>query len=102
MIADIPEEYNDIDIKISIKNVVEGAVASKLSGYFLIDDDKFNFNAIAFGRIGGHNVNVKVSKKNYDKIKRMNLDPEVVLLMIQRKIIEGDITIQEKYKRKID
>ncbi len=96
MIADIPEEYNYIDIKINIKNVVEGAVASKLSGYFLIDNNKFNFNAIAFGRIGGHNVNVKVSKTNYDKIRKMNLDPEIILLVVQRKIIEGDITIQEK------
>lgn len=96
MISDIPEEYNNIDVKIHIKNVVEGSVASKLSGYFFVDNNKFNFSAVAFGRIGGHNVNVKIAKINHNKIKKMNLDPETILLLVQRKIIEGDITIEEK------
>jgi len=34
MISDIPEKYNQIDFKIHIKNVAEGAVASELSGFF--------------------------------------------------------------------
>lgn len=96
MIFDFPKEYNDINIKITIKNVVEGSVASKISGYFILNNLKYNFSAIAFGRIGGHNINAKISKTNYDKIKKLGLDPDIILLLIQRKIIEGDLTIEQK------
>jgi hypothetical protein len=96
MINEFPEEYNNLDIDVSIKHVVEGALASKLSGDFLIYDNKFNFSAVAFGRIGGHNISVKISRTTGDKIRKINLDPEIVILIVQRKIIEGDITIQTK------
>ena len=96
MISDIPEEYNKIDFKIHIKKVSEGAVASRLSGYFLIDNTIFNFKAIAFGRIGGQNINIKISETKYDQIKKMGMDPEIILSIIQKKIIEGDITFDEK------
>ena len=90
------KKYYNLNIDISVKHVVEGALASKLSGYFLIYDNKFSFSAVAFGRIGGHNINVKISKTTSDKIRKLNLDPEIVILIVQRKIIEGDITIQMK------
>jgi hypothetical protein len=96
MIADIPEEYNKIDFKIHIKNVIEGSVASKLSGYFLIDNNIFNFKAVAFGRIGGQNINIKISDTKYNQIKKMGFDPEKILILIQKKIIEGDMTFDEK------
>jgi hypothetical protein len=96
MINEFPEKYYNLDLDINIKHVVEGALASKLSGYFLIYDNKFSFSAVAFGRIGGHNISVKISKTTSDKIRKLNLDPEIVILIVQRKIIEGDITIQTK------
>jgi hypothetical protein len=96
MINEFPEEYNNLEIVVSIKHVVEGALASKLSGDFLICDNKFSFSAVAFGRIGGHNISVKISRTTGDKIRKINLDPEIVILIVQRKIIEGDITIQTK------
>jgi hypothetical protein len=96
MINELPEKYYNLDLDINIKHVVEGALASKLSGYFLIYDNKFSFSAVAFGRIGGHNISVKISKTTSDKIRKLNLDPEIVILIVQRKIIEGDITIQTK------
>jgi len=96
MINEFPEEYNNLDIDVSIKHVVEGALASKLLGYFLIYNNKFSFSAVAFGRIGGHNINVKISRTTVDKIKKLNLDPEILILIVQRKIIEGDITILMK------
>ncbi|MBA3749908.1 MAG: hypothetical protein H0X03_03275 [Nitrosopumilus sp.] len=96
MISDIPEEYNKIDFKIHIKNVIEGAVASKLSGYFLIDNNIFNFKAVAFGRIGGQNINIKISDIKYNQIKKMGFDPEKILILIQKKIIEGDMSFDEK------
>ncbi len=96
MINEFPEKYYNLDLDINIKHVVEGALASKISGYFLIYDNKFSFSAVAFGRIGGHNISVKISKTTSDEIRKLNLDPEIVILIVQRKIIEGDITIQMK------
>ncbi len=96
MISDIPEEYNKINFRIHIKKVSEGAVASKLSGYFLIDNTVFNFKAIAFGRIGGQNINIKIPETKYALINKMGMDPEKILSLVQKKIIEGDITFDEK------
>ena len=96
MKSNIPEEYDKIDFKIHIKNVVEGAVASKLSGFFSIGNNTVNFKAVAFGRIGGQNINIKISETKYNQIKKMGMDPEIVLSLIQKKIIEGDITFDEK------
>jgi hypothetical protein len=96
MKANIPEEYDKIDFKIHIKNVIEGAVASKLSGFFSIGNNTVNFKAVAFGRIGGQNINIKISETKYNQIKKMGMDPEIVLSLIQKKIIEGDITFDEK------
>jgi hypothetical protein len=96
MISDIPDQYNNIDFKIHVKRVSEGPLASKLSGYFLIDNIKINFKAIAFGRIGGQNVSLKIAEKKYDQIKKMGMDPEIILSLVQKKIIEGEINFDEK------
>jgi hypothetical protein len=99
MISDIPDGYNKIDFKIHIKKVSEGAVASKLSGYFLIDNNIFNFKAVAFGRIGGQNINITIPEIKYNLIKKMGMEPEMILSVVQKKIIEGDITFDEKNLR---
>ncbi len=38
-------------------------MAAKITGNFVINENSFRFTAIAFGRIGGQNVGVKLSKK---------------------------------------
>lgn len=96
MISDIPDEIANMDFKIHVKKVSEGPLASKLSGHFLIHNNIFDFKAIAFGRIGGQNVNIKISETKYELIKKMDMDPEMILSIIQKKIIEGDITFDEK------
>jgi hypothetical protein len=96
MISDIPDQYNKIDFKIHVKKVSEGPVASKLAGYFLINNVVINFKAIAFGRIGGQNINIKIAETKYDQIKKMGMDPEIILSLVQKKIIEGDISFNEK------
>jgi hypothetical protein len=96
MISDIPDKYNKIDFKIHIKKVSEGQLASKLSGYFYINSNIFNFKAVAFGRIGGQNINIKMSEIKYNQIKDMGMDPEIIISMVQKKIIEGDIIFNEK------
>lgn len=96
MIPDLSDKLSNIFLQVTIKNVVEGSVASKLTGYFILNDEKYNFSAIAFGRIGGHNISIKVSNTSLQKMKKVQLDPEIVLLIVQRKIIEGDFKIEEK------
>ena len=73
-------------------------IASKLTGYFVINDQKFNFTAIAFGRIGGHNISLNIAKKTLEKIKKMGMDSEVLQVTIQRKLIEGDVILPKGIK----
>jgi hypothetical protein len=61
-------------------------------------DREFKFKAIAFGRIGGHNVSLSLSKKTTGEISKMGFDPDKVQLAVQRKIIEGDVILPENLK----
>lgn len=85
-------------VNVFVKNARGSEVASKLSGYFVVKGQEFRFTAIAFGRIGGHNASVKVAKTTIDKLAKMGIDPEQLQLTIQRKLIEGDITLPEGIK----
>jgi hypothetical protein len=86
---------DDISVDVFIKNIRGTEIASKLSGHFVINGQAFKFRAIAFGRIGGHNISLSISKKTSEEMKRMGLNPETVELKVQRKLIEGDIIIPE-------
>jgi hypothetical protein len=92
------KDDDDIQVTVFVKSASGSAVASKLSGYFVIKGQEFRFTAIAFGRIGGHNASVKIAKSNLDKIAKMGVDPEQLLLTIQRKLIEGDVVLPEGIK----
>jgi hypothetical protein len=81
-------------IGVFVDKVTGTEIASKLSGYFVINGERtFRFRAIGFGRIGGHNISLSISKRTIDALKKMRIDPEWVVLKIQRKLIEGDISI---------
>ena len=66
-------------------------MASKIIGYFTIQEEKIRFRSIAFGRIGGHNVSLSIAKKSIDYLKKLPVDPELVQVIVQRKLIEGDV-----------
>ena len=89
---------DDIPVTVFVKRASGSEVASRLSGYFVIKGQEFRFTAIAFGRIGGHNASVKVPKTTLAKIATMGFDPEQLQLIIQRKLIEGDVVIPEGIK----
>ena len=92
-------DRNDDSIDVYVNNVTGTEIASKLSGYFVIKGERiFRFRAIAFGRIGGHNISLSISKKTLQAIKKMHMDPEWVALKVQRKLIEGDISIMDSNK----
>jgi hypothetical protein len=87
------ENNDDLKVDVFVKNSSGGEYASKLNGYFIINEKSFRFSAIAFGRIGGHNINLKISNLSINKLKKMDIDPEKLQLIIQRKLIEGDVTL---------
>lgn len=102
-IRDAADENNNnnnshVQVVVFVTNARGSEIASKLTGYFVIDGQEFNFTAIAFGRIGGHNISLRISKKTLEKIKKMKIDPEGLQLTIQRKLIEGDIILPERLK----
>jgi hypothetical protein len=87
-----------IPVTIFVKNARGSNIASKLTGYFLVNDRQFRFTAVAFGRIGGHNIALTISKKTLNTISKMGIEPDVLQLTIQRKLIEGDITLLKGLK----
>jgi len=46
-------------------------MAAKITGKFEIDNSSFRFTAIAFGRIGGQNVGVKISKTTEKALEKL-------------------------------
>src|SRR5947199_10853130 len=90
----IPEETRT-RLTVYVHNTRGSEIASKLIGHFVLNKEKFRFTAIAFGRIGGHNVNLSLSKKSADRLRGMGFDPDDVELNVQRKIIEGDVVLPQ-------
>ncbi len=84
----------DENIEVHITNVYTSNITSKINGYFVINGEKIRFKGIAFGRIGGHNVYVNVSNKAKNMLKRMGYEPDDVLIIVQRKMVEGDVILE--------
>ena len=89
------KDDDEIPVTVFVKSSSGSEIASKLTGYFVVKGHEFRFTAIAFGRIGGHNASVKISKTTLDKIAKLGLDTEQLQLTIQRKLVEGDIILPE-------
>ena len=94
MMEELRSDEN-IPITIFVKSARGSNIASKLTGYFLINNNKFRFTAVAFGRIGGHNIALTIAKKTINKLRKMGIDPNILQLTIQRKLIEGDVILPE-------
>ena len=90
---------NDEDVTVYVSSATPSAIASKVNGYFTVRGEKIRFRAIAFGRIGGHNVNVKIAKRNEEKLRRMGIDPEELIIKVQRKMVLGDMIMPETKKK---
>ena len=74
-------------------------MAAKINGTFEIDADSFEFLAIAFGRIGGQNIGVKLSEETENKLKSLEYNVEKVIEELQKKLISGDHSIPDGLKR---
>ena len=84
-----------MDLQVHVNNVHGSQIAAKITGTFTIDGHSFRFNAIAFGRIGGHNVGAKISKSTQKELAKMDYNVDKVIDMLQHKLVHGDITIPE-------
>ena len=81
-------------------NNVDGTqMAAKINGTFEIDANSFEFLAIAFGRIGGQNIGVKLTEETENKLKALEYNVDEVIDDLQKKLISGDLSVPEGLKR---
>ena len=81
-------------------NNIDGTqMAAKINGTFEIDDNSFEFLAIAFGRIGGQNIGVKLTEETENKLKALEYNVEEVIDELQKKLVSGDLSVPEGLKR---
>ena len=74
-------------------------MAAKIEGTFRLDDNTFDFLAIAFGRIGGQNIGVKLSEEIENKLKELGYNVDEIIDELQKKLISGNLSIQDNLKR---
>ena len=88
-----------MDIKVHVSNVDGTQMAAKINGIFEIDDNSFEFMAIAFGRIGGQNIGVKLSEETENKLKSLEYNVDKVIDNLQKKLISGNLSVPDGLKR---
>ena len=74
-------------------------MAAKINGIFEIDDNSFEFTAIAFGRIGGQNIGVKISEETENELKSFEYNVEQIIDDLQKKLVSGSLSIPDGLKR---
>ena len=82
-----------------VNNVDGTQMAAKIEGVFEIDANSFEFLAIAFGRIGGQNIGVKLSDETENKLKELGYIIDQVVDDLQKKLISGNLSIPDGLKR---
>jgi hypothetical protein len=89
-----------MNIKVHVNNVVGSQIAAKINGVFTIDEIySFKFNAIAFGRIGGHNIGAKIPKSTQKALTKLGYNIDEIINELQQKLVHGDITLPEGIKK---
>ena len=68
-------------------------MANFLSGYVIFRGEKFPFEAIAYGRIGGQNVSPTLTNGSLKRLQDLNIDVENFTSQLQRKLVEGEINV---------
>tara|TARA_Y100000310_G_scaffold131605_1_gene130774 strand:+ start:365 stop:649 length:285 start_codon:yes stop_codon:yes gene_type:complete len=88
-----------LNLKVNVNNVDGTQMAAKIEGTFGLDDNTFDFLAIAFGRIGGQNIGVKLSEEIENKLKELGYNVDEIVGELQKKLISGDLSIPDNLKR---
>ncbi len=72
---------------------VGGGVANFLTGYTIYKGEKFPFDAVAYGRIGGQNVKPTLTEESVRRLEALKVDLELFTARLQRKLVEGEMTV---------
>ena len=88
-----------MEIIVNIKEIDGTQMAAKIIGDFQIDKNSFPFMAIAFGRIGGQNIGVKLTEDVEKKINDLGYDLDEVINTLQKNLIQGNLNLPEGLKR---
>ena len=88
-----------MDLKVHVNNIHGSQMAAKITGKFTLDGNEFRFTAIAFGRIGGQNVGAKISKTTEKELEKLGYDVEEVIILLQRNLLQGDLTLPEGLRK---
>lgn len=88
-----------MNIKVHINNIHGSQMAAKITGNFSIDQNSFRFTAIAFGRIGGQNIGVKLSKSTEKELEKLGYDVDTVIDSLQANLLQGNLTLPKGLKR---
>ncbi len=88
-----------MDIKVNINNINGSQMAAKITGNFEIENNSFQFTAIAFGRIGGQNVGVKLSKTTEEALEKLGHDSEEVIMILQKNLLQGNLKLPDGLKK---
>jgi hypothetical protein len=88
-----------LDIEVNINNVKGAQMAAKITGTFTINNNTFKFSAIAFGRIGGHNIGAKISKTTEKTLEKLGYNVDEVIDSLQQNLIHGNIVLPKDLKK---
>jgi hypothetical protein len=88
-----------LDIEVHVNDVKGTQMAAKITGTFTVNQNTFKFTAIAFGRIGGHNIGAKISKTTEKALQKLGYDVNEVIDVLQKNLVSGNITLPEGLSR---
>lgn len=88
-----------MNLEVHINNVHGSQIAAKITGIFIVDGHSFKFHAIAFGRIGGHNIGAKISKTVEKELVKLGYDVDNVINELQQRLVRGDISLPEGLRK---
>ena len=74
-------------------------MAAKIVRDFKINENSFPFTSIAFVRIVGQNIGVKLTDDVESKIKELGFDIDEVIGNLQRNLIQGNLNLPEGLKK---
>jgi hypothetical protein len=84
-----------LKLTVNIQEITGTQMAAKIVGNFVVDEHSFPFTGIAFGRIGGQNIGVKLTDDVEKNIKDLGYNLDAVIDTLQKNLIQGDLTLPE-------